>query len=653
MGGEMTLLIKNLWVGLLLAVFAPALSVAGQLGLQESRDAYRLIKAEFRHGVTTTFLRERQALAAYPLYPELEYQYLSLGMSLNRRAEVDAFLAGHDGLWQARQLRQTWLKLLYTGRQWSSMEEYFRPAEATTALRCQYHHAQYLAGKREVALREGLQLWLVGVSQPRECDPLFKLLADEQVITEEAGWQRLVDATRRNDYGLAKYLLPVLGSGKYLPPAESILMLHTHPEQVGQYQELLTQWPGILHIVEQALAQLARRDAPLALRHWQEYRLAHQFDDQTQSRMLDHLVKGLYQQGQPEQALAYLNANLPLADDRLLDWRLQILLRSGDWAALGRWLAALPANKAGEERWQYWRARTLLLQDQDPNRHPQALATLGKLAPLRSFYGFLASDQLRQPCQMQHEPVAVEDGEWEKMEQRPGMRRAREHLYHQEYISANREWLAATTGLDNAQLLVAAQVAQHWQWTQQVILTLGKAAYWNDIEMRFPLVYQPQFTGQAEKLDLPLPLLFAVSRQESAFAPFVTSPAGARGLMQLMPGTALEVARRYGIPYQRTQDLFDPELNIRLGAHYYKNMLQRFDGNRILATAAYNAGPHRVARWLGESKGKLPFDAWIEVIPFRETRQYVQNVLVYSVIFAHRLGRDAPLLSESEKDAWL
>ena len=118
--------------------------------------------------------------------------------------------------------------------------------------------------------------------------------------------------------------------------------------------------------------------------------------------------------------------------------------------------------------------------------------------------------------------------------------------------------------------------------------------------------------------------------------------------MQLMPATANEVARRHGIAYRSVHQLFDPSLNIRLGTRYYRDMLDRFQGNRILATAAYNAGPGRVRQWLDRSAGRLPFDAWIEAIPFTETRNYVQNVLAFSAIYAHRLGSGDPMLSRNE-----
>ena len=99
--------------------------------------------------------------------------------------------------------------------------------------------------------------------------------------------------------------------------------------------------------------------------------------------------------------------------------------------------------------------------------------------------------------------------------------------------------------------------------------------------------------------------------------------------------------------------LRDIETNLPIGSQYYKSLLTRFNNNRILATAAYNAGPDRVAKWLARSRGELPFDIWVELIPFKETRGYVTNVLMYSAIYSHRLGIDTPMLRASERERLL
>ncbi|AQA18663.1 hypothetical protein BST95_10870 [Halioglobus japonicus] len=120
--------------------------------------------------------------------------------------------------------------------------------------------------------------------------------------------------------------------------------------------------------------------------------------------------------------------------------------------------------------------------------------------------------------------------------------------------------------------------------------------------------------------------------------------------MQVMPATGKQVAASLGRPHTRA-DLYEVEHNVLLGSAYYRQLLDRFDGNRIFALAAYNAGPHRVDRWRRTSGETLPVDAWIETIPFKETRNYVKNVLSYNVVFQYLLGDTHALLTEAEKSA--
>jgi soluble lytic murein transglycosylase len=136
---------------------------------------------------------------------------------------------------------------------------------------------------------------------------------------------------------------------------------------------------------------------------------------------------------------------------------------------------------------------------------------------------------------------------------------------------------------------------------------------------------------------------FAIIRQESAFTDDARSHAGAMGLMQLLPRTAREVARSLQLRFSRN-DLLDAGTNVRLGINYLKTVKDKFKGNDVLATAAYNAGDFRVRQWLPKD-GIIPADVWVETVPFDETRDYLQRVMTYTVIYEQRLGqRPVPLL---------
>ena len=119
--------------------------------------------------------------------------------------------------------------------------------------------------------------------------------------------------------------------------------------------------------------------------------------------------------------------------------------------------------------------------------------------------------------------------------------------------------------------------------------------------------------------------------------------------MQVMPATAALTARKAGIPYRGSADLLDPSTNVVIGSRYMRMMLDQFQQNRILAAAAYNAGPGRVKQWLQRLPPTLEHDRFVEAIPFRETRQYVQNVLSFAVIYAYLDGRQVPVVQPSEQ----
>jgi soluble lytic murein transglycosylase len=152
-------------------------------------------------------------------------------------------------------------------------------------------------------------------------------------------------------------------------------------------------------------------------------------------------------------------------------------------------------------------------------------------------------------------------------------------------------------------------------------------------------------------------IVLGLIRQESSFDSGTISPAGARGLMQLMPGTAATLAHQIGTTVTPVALVFEPEQNMRLGTAFLRELLDRYGNALPLALAAYNAGPGRVDQWLaqnGDPRAEAAASAvgqheidmidWIELIPFEETRNYVQRVLENVVIYRARRGEATPTL---------
>ena len=139
-------------------------------------------------------------------------------------------------------------------------------------------------------------------------------------------------------------------------------------------------------------------------------------------------------------------------------------------------------------------------------------------------------------------------------------------------------------------------------------------------------------------------LAHGISRQESSFDPYAVSYAGARGMMQLMVGTARDQAGKLGVGFDSYKLLTDPSYNVMLGSAYFQHMLDIWGGNVPLAVASYNAGSGNVGKWvreLGDPRGQVDVVAWIEAIPFDETRGYVQHVIENTVVYDSMRGAPA------------
>jgi soluble lytic murein transglycosylase len=160
------------------------------------------------------------------------------------------------------------------------------------------------------------------------------------------------------------------------------------------------------------------------------------------------------------------------------------------------------------------------------------------------------------------------------------------------------------------------------------------------------VIYKTEFEKASDESGLEFEQLLAVARRESALASNAVSEVGARGLMQLLPSTARLTARKHNYRYSRSR-LMRPGYNTAVGALYYADLIARYDGNRVLALAAYNAGPNRVRRW---TQGTMSLPRWVDTIPFKETREYVRAVLAYNVIYRLSAQKEAQMLTDTERD---
>ena len=633
---------------------APAIATDSQLAADRALYAQSL--ELIRRGDWQKLRRQRNKLTDYPLYPYLIYADLIADLRYARRHEVSNYLRRYKGTVKAQHLRGRWLDYLARRAYWQSYSEFYDPQTASVSRQCNYYLAQYRLDNKPLAIKQGLKLWSAGKSQPKTCDKLFGILIKYKHISESLAWQRFNAALSNHNFQLARYLKRFLKSPEYLERHQLYYEVDRNPRLLGRYSAFASNSAEERTLLQHGLIHLARKDPNLGLKHWARYQLSHEFNHKAQAEIVSAIVKGLYQKGRKAAADSYFIDHLPLLNQtlngELTEWRIRQALAELDWPAASLWLSRLPEASQQKTVWRYWTIRSM---ESNPatTQDPQLDQLTRSLARERDFYGFLASEKLGKSYSINHNPALVDDQLLRTIANIPAMRRARELHFHGDSLDANREWAAANKHYSRQDWIAAAVLASQWRWHNKAIAAMGSAKYWDDVEIRFPLAYVQPINQAAEKAGIENYLLFALARQESAFNTTATSGAGAMGLIQVMPATAKSTARKHRLPYRNKKQLHSASVNLPIGSKYYSDLLQRFDNNRILATAAYNAGPTRVDQWLRRSNGKLPSDVWMTLIPFKETRSYVRNVMMYSAIYSRKLGMTPPMLQQHERERLL
>lgn len=573
-------------------------------------------------------------LTEYPLYPYLQYRWLK--KNIYKEDQVKEFLSKHASSRYAGILKRQWLRHLANKKQWQTYLQFY--SDTTNAsLNCYYHQAQYYAGEKQAALDGAKKLWAVGYSQPKTCDPLFALLKKSRLFNQALFWQRFDAALQNNKTSLAKYVKTLMTAGDQ-KTAEFWLKLHRDPQQY--IPELLTrpETTQTALMFSHAIHRLANRDVYQAIDLWdnniQRFDVGQKRADKLEKRLA--LKLAFKNESDAYDRLGQLNDS----DYDSKAWRIRVALYEQDWPRVITAIEDLnPADKK-REKWQYWMARAC----EETGKPIQAEELLNELSSKRDFYGYLAAERLDRQYQLSDNPIKVTLEEIDNIRNHKEFRVAFELMMLEREGSAKLQWWHALKQLDEDQIPAAAKLAKQWQWDEVAIFTVAKVKYWDDVELRFPLSYSDKIHQNAMQQDLNPAILFGLIRRESAFNKDAHSPVGARGLMQIMPRTARQIAKDLNESWSGKSSLYNPVKNLKYGSYYYQKLLNQFNGHYALALAAYNAGPHRVKKWLPDES--LPADIWIETIPFKETRNYVTSVLVYAMIYQQLMQSDELTMSD-------
>ncbi len=582
-------------------------------------------------------------LGMYPQYWLLRYQLQTTSVP-TPVAALESFLHENRDAYLSDRLRSDWVLAAARAGDFATVRKLGEVVAPSDQVSCAQLQARHLGGNRASAA-QAEAVFAPGTA----CWALLSQLSADRVL----GWDELLP-----------YLRDALENNK-LPDARRFAALMFKADELRAYDTLMKdpmKWVALQskqggsvaqrELITIALSRLARKDREVGqsyvTREWA-----------SGSSLPKSSLQWVYAQ---HALVAVLNLD-ESADDlyrvagdvRMSDynhaWRVRAALRKPridwDWVMLS--ITRMSESQRNEPVWVYWHARGLAAT----GRQDLAAKQYATIADQFNFYGQLAAEELGRTITVPPRPAALTQAEIAAARNHPGLSRAVALFQLGWRPEAVPEWNFSLRGMDDRQLLAAAEYARQENIYDRVVNTSERTANEFDFTQRYIAPFEGKVAAQARKISLDPAWVYGLIRQESRFITDARSVVGASGLMQLMPGTAKYVARRIGMSDFQPSRVNEFDVNTLLGTHYLNMVLQDLNGSQVLASAGYNAGPRRPHLWRSRLSHPVEGAIFAETIPFTETRLYVKHVLsnatYYAALFTgqpqslkQRLGRIVP-----------
>jgi len=627
---------------------SPSLALSDQALFQHARESYNA-KNEAALADDVAELNAQE----YLLAPYADYWLMLLRLDKADSDEVQSFLGKYGNFPFAERLRGEWLKKLGKQQDWQLFfEQYTNYKREDIAVQCYALLGKSIAeGAGADIAAQTRKLWMTTADLPSSCSPLFDSMQKAGALTSDDLWERFRMALQNGKLPLAKSI-----AGRIADFDETDLKLLDIANQTPK--ALLDDKAKVVKTIRKktvttkisasfktragieanlfALDRLARSNVPdaAAVLGQMQYKFAADDRAFAWGRLAYHAARTHH----PDALEYYALAKNTGLDKEQLAWKARAALRIQDWDALDAAISAMQSEQQQEGGWRYWKARAL----NERGFTVEANKILGPLSRERHYYGWLAAEDMESSIGNVEQEYKVTDAEVTAVASQPAIKRSLELQKLGMRWEAKAEWVWATRNYDDKQLLAASAYAMRQEWYDIAITTADNTKQLHDFNLRYPTPYRDLFRAAAENEGVDEAWVYGLARQESRFMHYAKSGVGAAGLMQIMPATAKWAAKRMGLDGYNNDLIHDLTTNVGIGTYYIRYTFEMMNGQAVMATAAYNAGPSRAKRWMGSE----PMEAaiYIETIPFAETRNYVQKVMANAQMYAPRLGRSVSSL---------
>ncbi|WP_341659750.1 murein transglycosylase [Vibrio sp.] len=610
--------------------------------LQQQRTIYDKAQRLLDAGKVSQYFNIREQIEDYPLTPYTDYRAFLINIGDRTPEEVDTFIENYKTVPFSGRIRAPYIDSLAYKKQWKKLIAFQTAEPRGESYQCHYYYALYKTGHIEKAFAGAKKLWLSGESISEACDDLFSVWDRSGRRTDQDILERMKLVFETSNGSLMNFLRKQLKTKKARQQAKEMKTLFNHPEQVLDFAFDKPDNDWYRTLTAMAIRKLARKNSKKAFSVFEQVVSAKKMSKEQVQPLADYLAFRLINTDSLLQRHWRDKKIATSSNYKLIERRIRLAIQDADWQGVINWIDLLPENKQASLRWQYWLGRSELAL----GKLKQGSQRLEKIVGQRNFYSVAAAKEIKRSINYPVSTISFQQAAVQPF--RPALTRIEELIERDKVAVAKNEWQWLLDRANDEQKEMLAAYAANKQWSHLSVKASIQAKMWDNIELRFPVAHQWWFDFYGEKHSIDPITLMSLARQESALDALARSPVGARGIMQVMPSTAKYTARKYQLMYRSSNDLYEVGKNIEIGSHYLKGLLERYDNNRVFALAAYNAGPHRVKTWRERTQGRLDAYAFIEAIPFKETRGYVQNILMFETYYRDLLGVDGAFLNQHE-----
>lgn len=608
--------------------------------LEEQRINFQTARAALQAGKVEEARLLVPQLKGYPLATWLEAQLLTADLAQVADASLAKFVQNNPNSLMGDSFSARLAERLAAQGQWAELLNTIpdNPEQLTT--QCYRTEALLNTGRINQGLEQAKAIWETTKKDfPNDCASMLLQLQTNKILGYSDYWGRIKLLMSNNRVSAARDLTPYLTEEdkKFFE-----LWLETRASPTKKLPELFTQTdsPQLRAIIVDAIKEVADDKLETALPLWTQAQTIFKFTSAERGEVESRL--GMWEAWRHNDDGLQRLKRIAVADRTKEGhvWLARLAMRSQDWPALLESSIALEAAEGSDDEWDtwfYWQARSL----EKLKQTAEAQTVYERLAKNSTYYGFLAADRIGQDYTNLDQTPPDRSQRIQGLQKLAVYQRWQEWNALGERSQARKEWFRLLQAMDKEGVLAAAELALRQNDANLAIWTVSKVRDWNSVDVRFPLMYEQIVMDQARLQGIRPEWILGIMRRESAFDASAESNAKALGLMQLMPGTARDIGRQMGMQLVAKEDILQPDLNVKLGSAYLRDMLKRFSGNYAQATAAYNAGPGRIPKWAPPQM--LAADQWVESIPFDETRKYVRAVMAYTTVYDHKLNKDQHL----------